>query len=67
MAFGDTDNSINQEILDLLKEELKLFEMKQDFAWKKIISENKSRIIQSDELKKLIHCWEINENGGIDY
>ena len=66
MAFGDTDNSINQEILDLLKEELMLFEMKQNFAWKKIISENKSRIIQSDELKKLIHCWEINEYG-IDY
>jgi hypothetical protein len=63
MAFGEPEYSINQEILELLKEELMSFVIKQDFAWKKIISANKGRTIKSDELKKLIHCYEINENG----
>ncbi len=66
MAFGDTFASINQEILDLLKEELMQFEMKQDFAWKKIINSKKGRIVKNDELKKMIHCFEINDNG-IEY
>jgi hypothetical protein len=66
MAFGEPENSINQEILVLLKEEIMTFDMKQDFAWKKIISANKGRSVKNDELKKMIHCFEINENS-IEY
>ena len=66
MAFGDTYNSLNQEILNLLNEELMQFDLKQDFAWKKIINSKKGRSVKNDELKKMIHCFEINDNG-IEY
>jgi hypothetical protein len=66
MSFGDTYNSLNQEILNLLNVELMQFDLKQDFAWKKIINSKKGRSVKNDELMKMIHCFEINDNG-IEY
>jgi hypothetical protein len=67
MSFGESDEyeygSISPEILDLLKPEFIPFNLKQEFAWQKLISNRKGKLISSEELKKLIHCFEIDENG----
>lgn len=70
MSFGSSyeydENQISQEILDLLKSELAPFNLNKEFAWQKIISNSKGNKINNEELKKLIHCYDINENG-IEY
>ena len=66
MSFGRGDYSVSQEILDLLKSELAPFNLNKEFAWQKIISNRKGNKISNEELKKLIHCYDINENG-IEY
>jgi hypothetical protein len=63
MAFGDRFSPILEEISELLKEELAPFDQNEDFAWKKIINSKKGRSVKNDELKKMIHCFEIDENG----
>ncbi len=62
MAFGDGFDPMLDEISELLKEELAPFNQNEDFAWKKIIMSNKVRKMKVDELKELIHCYEIDEN-----
>ena len=66
MAFGEGYESappISQEILDLLKTELFPFNLKKEFAWQKLIFTRKGKNIINEDLKKLIHCFEIDENG----
>lgn len=69
MAFGEGYESappISPEILELLKTELIPFNQKKEFAWQKIISTRKGREISNEDLMKLVHCLDINENG-IEY
>ena len=51
------------QISDLLKPELALFDLKTEFHWRKIISAYKGKKINNEELKKTIHCSEIDETG----
>ncbi|MFY7944576.1 MAG: hypothetical protein ACOVNZ_08325 [Crocinitomicaceae bacterium] len=69
MSFGEGEEygaPISLEILDLLKAELAPFNMKKEFAWQKLIATRKGKNLSNDDLKKLIHCYDINENG-IEY
>jgi hypothetical protein len=66
MSFGYEEEygaPISLEILDLLKSELAPFNMKKEFAWQKIISNRQGKKISNDELKKLIHCYDIDDTG----
>jgi hypothetical protein len=62
-AEGYEYSSISPEILELLKPELNPFNLKKEFAWQKLISNRKGKSISNEELKKLIHCMDIDENG----
>jgi len=70
MSFGSSyeyyENPISQEILDLLKVELAPFSLNKEFSWQQLISNRKGNKISNEDLKKLIHCTDINENG-IEY
>jgi hypothetical protein len=67
MSFGSSyeydDNQISQEILDLLKVELLPFSLNKEFSWQQIISNRKGYKISNEDLKKLIHCTDIDDNG----
>lgn len=68
MSFGAyfyeyDENLISQEILDLLKVELVPFSLNKEFSWQQIISNRKGNKISNENLKKLIHCTDIDENG----
>jgi hypothetical protein len=70
MSFGSSyeyyENPISQEILDLLKVELAPFSLNKELSWQQLISNRKGNKISNEDLKKLIHCTDINENG-IEY
>jgi hypothetical protein len=66
MSFGEGEEygtPISPEILDLLKVELAPFNLKKEFSWQKIISTRQGKKIGNEDLKKIIHCYDINENG----
>ena len=65
MSFGEGDeySSISPEILELLKPELNPFNLNKEFSWQKLIETRKGKSISNEELKKLIHCTDIEENG----
>ncbi len=68
MFFGSfsyeyNEYQISQEILDLLKVELVPFNLNKEFTWQKLIETRKGNKISNEDLKKLIHCIDIDENG----
>jgi hypothetical protein len=62
MVFGNEYEPMNKEISDLLKEELKIFELNQELPWRKIIFSQKGKKVNASELKKIVHCLDITEN-----
>lgn len=64
MAFGsEYEGYLSLEIQELLQEELKDLQINKEPEWKKTLESKKGRYRSNDDIKKIINCNNVDNNG----